>query len=106
MKTKNIKKYKNKKTLKKLNCSPSKEYDYTCYNNKSLNKLKHYWNIRHPDKLIKSNNPYVIWNLLRVNLQDVCINEACWLKQKFIENNLDSNLKNYTFAPRKPDKWK
>lgn len=97
------------KTLKKVNCGPSvngKVKSYTCYSDASLMKLRDYWNRRHPDNLITSNNSREIWTELRDNMSDVCDKESCWLRQKFISNNLDKELTQYTFAPKSPESWK
>jgi len=97
----------NKKKLKNIKCSPkTKKKGYTCYSDESLAKLKKYWNARHPDSKIKSNNPVEIWKYLRNVLSNVCDSENCWLKQKFISSNLDKELLNYTFAPKSPETWK
>lgn len=96
-----------KKDYKKANCAPSKNIkSYTCYSNNALYKLKELWNIRHPDKLIHSINRRNIWEELKNYMQDVCNTELCWLKQNFIKNNLDAELRNYTFAPKYPKSWK
>lgn len=101
------KKYRKNKTLKKVNCSANKKYNTdTCYSNRSIDKLKKYWNVRHPDERINSNDPKIIWNELKDNLLNVCDKESCWLRQKFIANNLDKELKTYTFAPKSPNTWK
>lgn len=104
-KTKYIKK---NKTLKKLNCAPNpnNKKDYTCYSDKSLLKMRDLWNNRHPDKKIETENSKEIWNKLRINMKDTCDVESCWLKQKFIETDLDKTLLNYTFAPEAPKVWK
>ena len=39
-------------------------------------------------------------------MKDLCNTEKCWLKQNFMINNLDPELKNYTFAPPSPVEWK
>lgn len=114
--SKDIKKSKNNNTqkqkqkqkiFKKVNCSPSKtQKKYTCYSNNSLFKLKKYWNARHPDNLIETNDSKKIWEHLKENMNNICHKESCWLKQKFIKNNLDNELKNYTFAPMSPNSWK
>lgn len=106
MKTSKNKKLKRIKSIKKLRCSPKNKKSYSCYTDKSLHKLKKYWNIRHPDEAILTNNTKEIWNKLKSNLDKVCETEACWLRQKFMENNLDTELRNYTFAPKTPEKWK
>jgi hypothetical protein len=93
--------------MRKLNCSPKKNpKNFTCYTDKSLHKLKKYWNMRHPDRKITSNNSVEIWQKLRNYMNDICSTEACWLRQKFIENNLDKDLRSYTFAPKSPASWK
>ena len=97
------------KTFKKVNCGPSvngKIKGYTCYSDASLMKLRDYWNRRHPDNLITSNNSRDIWTILRDNMSNVCDKESCWLRQKFISNNLDKELSQYTFAPKSPESWK
>jgi hypothetical protein len=91
--------------FKRVTCSPSSNKDYTCYDGKSLIKMKVQWNNRHPDDKILSNDEREIWNVLKDKMSDVCNNEQCWLKQKFMENNLSSDLTTYTFAPKAPNKW-
>jgi hypothetical protein len=96
------------KSFKKLKCSPKNPKDikeFTCYTSDSLNKLKKYWNARHPDEKILTNNSQEIWARLKENMADVCDTEACWLRQKFVENDLDAELRNYTFAPKSPATW-
>ena len=106
-KKKDLKSKMSKKGFKSLNCSPSSslETKYTCYTSSSLNKLKDLWNLRHIDNQIDSSNPREIWSQLKQNMEDVCDSEKCWLTQKFADNNLDKDLKNYTFAPSSPKTW-
>lgn len=93
--------------FKKNSCSPSKTIkSYTCYSNNSIYKLKKYWNIRHPDNQILTNDTKYIWHQLKDKMSNICDKESCWLKQKFIKNNLDNELRNYTFAPKMPASWK
>ena len=99
-------KIKTKKKFRKLNCSASKEKQFTCYSNNSLEKIKKMWNKRHPDKEIHTNDTREIWEKLKNNLKEVCSTERCWVKQKFMENNLDSELLNNTHAPYAPKSWK
>ena len=105
--TQKIKKDK-EKVFKKLNCSPKKSNEiqkFTCYTSESLSKLKKFWNARHPDNKILTNNSEEIWSQLKENMANVCDTEACWLRQKFIDNNLDADLRTYTFAPKSPLAW-
>lgn len=88
-------------------CSPSKKsLGFTCYSEKSLHKLKKYWNARHPDVEITSNDNKVIWKNLRQNLGKICKQERCWLNQKFMKEHLGKELLQYTFAPDAPESWK
>ena len=99
---------KSKKKLIKLGCSPNVSHnkEYTCYSKSSLIKLKNLWNERHPDLLIESNDDREIWKSLKDYMRDVCDVEKCWLKQNFIKDKLTDELKNYTFLPETPKKWK
>ena len=92
--------------LKKTNCSPLGENGFTCYTDKSLLKMKEYWNVKHPDCEITETDSKGIWLKLKGFMSDVCDIESCWLKQKFMQNNLNSELLNYTFSPDAPDSWK
>jgi hypothetical protein len=113
MKKKLLKSHKLKKKIKqddkfKINvkCSPEKNNDYTCYSDSSLLKLRNFWNIRHPDRRIDTEEPQDIWKQLRNNMNNVCESESCWLRQKFIKENMDNELLQFTFAPKSPDTWK
>lgn len=97
---------KRNKTFKHSICSPEQNFGFTCYNKKSLYKLKSLWNKRHPEQPIKSNNVRDIWQQLKDYQLSTCQTEACWLNQEFIKYNLDKQLLNYTFAPKAPSTWK
>ena len=100
----------NSKTIKRAKCSAaSNDKDvktYSCYSDDALFKMKSLWNARHPDVLIKSDDPKQIWGALKNNMRDVCDIETCWLRQKFISHKLDKELVSYTFAPDAPNSWK
>ena len=97
---------KTKKGIKSLNCSPNSKHNYTCYSSHSLIKIRDLWNKRHPDLKIKTNNSREIWENLRDYLSNTCNTEKCWLNQAFMSNNLNNELKNFTFAPNAPKSWK
>jgi hypothetical protein len=106
-KKRRLKLKKRNKTFKRVNCGPSiAKKDFTCYSDSALIKLRNTWNMRHPDARINSNNSREIWNSLKLNMDDVCDTESCWLRQKFIDGNLDKELSTYTFAPKSPSTWK
>lgn len=97
------KKRSNKYTLK---CSPNPNKNrFSCYDNDTLYKLKRLWNSRHPDSLIKSNEPKEIWKSLYNKLKHVCYKESCWLKHNFKGGELINEL-NKSFAPLSPNEWK
>lgn len=68
--------------------------------------MRDLWNARHPDVKIKSNNPDIIWNSLRFYMKNTCNRESCWMSQSFMKNNLNKELKGFTFAPKAPKIWK
>ena len=95
------------KKFRKSKCSPTTEIkEYTCYTSKALIRLRELWNARHPDVLIKSNHPNEIWSKLKTYMVDVCDSEACWLRQKFVDEKIKKELMSYTFAPHAPEEWK
>ena len=97
------------KNFIKAQCAPStkdKMQKFSCYDKKSLLKMRDLWNKRHLESPINSSEPMEIWNHLKKKMEKSCYSESCWLKQKFMENNLDDKLNKYTFAPKSPEKWK
>ena len=112
MKSKTMKKkitptIKNLTNLKKVNCSPKdkKEMnDFSCYTDKSLDKLKEVWNIKHPDMKINTNNTKEIHKLLSEYLKNVCNKESCWLKRRADFGNISNELME-SFAPLSPKNW-
>jgi len=116
MTSKSKKKYKNRNfnvkggniKLEHVNCSPKSKddiNDFSCYTDESILKLRDRWNARHPDVLIKTNDPLEIHNNLKIYLSSVCNKESCWLKQKTHFGELPANLKD-SFAPKTPIEWK
>jgi hypothetical protein len=94
--------------FKKLRCSPKskKEYNnFTCYTNESLYKLRDQWNNKHPDKLIKTNDPKEIHTKLTSYLSNVCKTESCWLRQHKDFGKISEDIKD-SFAPLSPSEWK
>jgi len=94
--------------LKKKNCSPKPKgelNDFSCYTNKTLNKLRDLWNARHPDVKIKTNSPKEIHFELTEKLKGVCNTESCWLKQKADFGQVSSEMAD-SFAPESPPEWK
>ena len=100
--------------FKEVSCAPRDETDpsinetndFSCYSSKSLEKLKTLWNKRHPDQKIVDTDPRAIWNNLKNNMNRVCHQEACWLRQSFASSDIDKEMLHYTFAPQAPKEWK
>ena len=98
----------NNNNRRRVNCSPKKKHElnnFTCYTDRSLFKLKELWNQRHPDVILKTNNPKDIHSQLSYLLGNVCRNEVCWLKQKYHFGNVHEDLID-DFAPSHPLSWK
>ena len=92
--------------FKKANCGAGiSTNDFTCYTSDTLKKMKHLWNLRHPDATIDETEDRDIWEALKDNMSDVCDSEKCWLRQKFVKHDLPKELIAYTFAPTAPKLW-
>ena len=96
-----------RKAFKRSVCSPTRRLNrYTCYTDQNLHNMKEYWNARHPDVPIKATSPKEIWHGLKQHMSSMCNTERCWLRQKFMQNKLNTELTSYTFAPTAPTIWK
>ena len=94
-------------SYKMENCSPNpNNSEFSCYTSEALFKMKEYWNARHRRDMISTNEPKEIWLELKDKMSSSCDRESCWLRSKFMDGGVDSNLLNYTFAPKAPDDWK
>jgi hypothetical protein len=93
--------------IKKMNCSPTQnQNDFTCYGDDELQKIKNMWNERNPKNAINETDKKKIWVALMKKMNNVCDNEMCWLKQKFVDSNISTKLMKENFAPQSPQKWK
>tara|TARA_R110002074_G_scaffold101430_2_gene218974 strand:- start:627 stop:1541 length:915 start_codon:yes stop_codon:yes gene_type:complete len=91
----------------KPQCSPNpNNKQYTCYSDEALAKMKNYWNARHPQDKISSNDTKEIWSFFKKAMSHICHRESCWLRSKFMTGKLNNELLNYTFAPSAPTIWK
>lgn len=91
----------------KLKCGPkrAKQLHFSCFDDKTIYKLRDLWNLRHADVKIHSNDVKEIWSILQKNMSQICNKESCWLKQQFTNGELDKELKTF-FAPSSPTEWK
>lgn len=95
--------------MKQLQCSPSHKKNksgFSCYSNDDLYKLRDLWNMRHPDAVIKTNEPKEIWESLKRYMSSVCNKESCWLKQNFVGDTRMRKELEDAFAPKSPSEWK
>ena len=69
-------------------CAPKRDFEFTCYDKKSLNIMRNAWN-KHAKKnetqKIKSKKPKEIWQFFKDNIS-TCKRESCWLQQPFIQS--------------------
>lgn len=101
------KKVKHNKSRRISNCyGGAEKRNGTCYSSEDLLKMRNLWNVKHPDKQIRTKNPKGVWKKFDTYLQHVCTSESCWLKQQFIDKNIASNIFEESFTPAKPQKWK
>jgi len=95
--------------MKKVRCSPitnkTRKLSFSCLQTDTLNKLKELWNSKHPDAKIETNDSKEIWTKMKENMKNVCSQESCWLKQKFVAGKLNKEFKD-SFAPKSPSEWK
>lgn len=91
-------------------CAPNKEYtDGSCFTLDDLKKISIAFN-----NFIKKNNinkksinivndKKALLIQLTNNLEDVCSDQICWLKQDFIKELSDKNILKFTFRPDGPE---
>jgi len=96
------------KTKRNTNiCAPTKEtLRFTCFTKKALIRMINSWNNNnHFNNRISysnSNSRLSLWGKLDSKMKENCKTEYCWIKQSFAP----SDLKNNTFRPKMPSKWK
>ena len=99
---------KRKRSFKTLSCSTLKNHSkqYTCYDNKTIMRIRDLWNKRHPDDPIKTKNTKSIWKILRDKMNGLCDNEICWLKKIINNKTIIDDMLSRTFSPIAPETWK
>ena len=90
------------KKIDDTRCAPTKKYtDGSCFDLESLKKIASAYNKKFDDDIkIVKNKKYLV-EKLEEKMEDECDNQTCWLKQSFVREILDKNLKN-TFRPKGP----
>jgi len=96
--------------IQQMNCSPAVNgksvSENSCLTPDILLKIKNKYNEDHPDKMIISKDPRVIWTDLNTRLSaEGCKKEDCWLKE-LDDDNLRKNIEKHIFAPDMPPEWK
>ena len=94
------------KTFKNVKCHPRiSKKKKSCIDYKLLLKLKKKWNLRHPDKKIKTKRKNDLFNELKNAYSNICDNEICWINKGLNNNVNKENIKSKLFAPETPKKW-
>jgi hypothetical protein len=88
-------------------CSPKskKSKPFSCFTKESIIKMINSWNDYYNNNKIKfreNSSVNVLWKKLDRKLKNICKDEYCWTKQKFI-NNQDIKEE---FKPEMPLNWK
>ena len=89
-----------RRSFRRDKCAPkgknTRSLSYSCYLPKDLLQLKNDWNVSNPQDVITSEDPKLIWQLLRQK-KTGCDRESCWANK---------TLKKRVFAPAMPRSWK
>jgi hypothetical protein len=99
-------KYRRNTHYKQKLCSPKNNNNFTCFTKNSLIKMLKSWNdFYQNDKINYSERDklFNLWTKLDNKLKNICTDEYCWTKQKFI--NRDADIKE-EFRPEMPSKWR
>lgn len=85
-------------------CAPGKNYSKgSCFTIDNLVEISKAYNSNFDDKInIREDKRYLLQELTN-KLKDVCNNQQCWLKLKFMKDIKDKNLLKNTFRPKGPD---
>jgi hypothetical protein len=85
-------------------CAPGKNYSKgSCFTIDNLVEISKAYNSNFDDKItIKEDKRYLLQKLNN-KLKNVCNNQQCWLKLKFMKDINDKNLLKNTFRPKGPD---
>jgi hypothetical protein len=91
-------------------CAPTKKYNNgSCFTIEDLKKISIAYNLHLDKGKVKgkkidiSDNKKSLLKQLTKNLENVCDDQICWLKQDFIKKMKDKNILNYTFRPDGPE---
>ena len=101
----------NHTSFTKMNCSPAVKgftpVKDSCITMPILIQLRDYYNNNYPNSRITSDEPNVIWNELKDNMEKMkqCYKEDCWLNLIEIYNKRKT-IDDYLFAPDQPASWK
>ena len=86
-------------------CAPGKDYkDGSCFTIDNLVKISEAYNSNFKEKINIKNDKKYLLRELNSKLNNVCKNQQCWLKLKFIKDLKDQDLLKNTFRPEGPNK--
>lgn len=90
-------------------CAPGKNFkNGSCFTVDNLYKITQAYNSNFKDKITLKKDKKFLLKELTDKLKNVCDNQQCWLKLKFMKDLNDQDLLKETFRPKGPDtgtKW-
>ena len=106
--TRHRKKNTTNNSTRKLKCAPKQKnkvdnslQHLSCYSNNFLFKIRNLYNKNNPNNKILSNDPKIIWKLLK-KYNSNCKDELCWIEKAPLLYNQRNNI----FRPKSPSIWK
>ena len=80
--------------------------DLTCFTYENLKRIQSYWNDRHPDSTITTDDPTELWETLNFYMKKVlCNNEMCWVRKVVTDLNISNDIFAESFVPKMPKSW-
>ena len=106
----NLKKLEQKfKKIDQSICAPNRQFknENSCYSHEALKRMALAYNKQYKNRKqikVEKTSFNELHNNLMEGLIDVCDNEICWSKQRFVKDLRDEEINKYTFKPMVPGK--
>jgi len=86
-------------------CAPSKTFkDGSCFTHQAISKIIKEYNKIHNTNINHNLPKYDLVKFLNKKFSNLCDNQTCWLKLKFLQQLEDDDIMNDTFRPEGPIK--
>lgn len=90
--------------MSKKDCAPGKKFkDGSCFTKESLKKIANEYKIKYKKNIDIPDDKEEIVQLLDKEIKQ-CSNQACWLRQSFIQEMNNDDIKKYSLKPEGPSK--